>query len=345
MPGFYLPTEDEFDPSTDDFVPIAVTKERRYKHFDLPLPEDGRELHIDFSKETESHRFLPFLGFTDSVRKFVREDQGRRVPKTKKRAIRFASHSDAAYLQAYAEHLNPFYEKALAGDGTMGSVLAYRKGGGTNIHHAKVLFDEIIQRGDCTVIAMDISGFFDCLDHTLLRDEVAGLLGVTWLDGHHGTVWKNVTRYSWVETYELDTILGKKRNGHGRICSQTDYVRHVRGRKHGLVRKYDQTFGIPQGTPLSGLYANIYLRTFDREMIAMWNQRGGSYRRYSDDIAVVLPLGAKVNHVAAVVEKMLADFGLAMSVDKTEYADFVGGCLLPQSPSSTSVSPSTVALH
>ncbi|PJN92934.1 hypothetical protein CNY89_25250, partial [Amaricoccus sp. HAR-UPW-R2A-40] len=119
--------------------------------------------------------------------------------------------------------------------------------------------------------------------------------------------------------------LGRKRNGRGRVCSPADFAEHVRSRKDGLVRTHDQTFGIPQGTPISGLYANIYLRTFDREMIAWCARLGGSYRRYSDDIAVILPLGAKVRHVVAVVEKMLADYGLAMSVDKTDSADFKGG--------------------
>ncbi|RYH00842.1 hypothetical protein EU805_16680 [Salipiger sp. IMCC34102] len=330
MPGFYMPSENEFDPSTDDFMLRAVSKERRYKHFDLP--PTGRELAIDFSGQDNPHRFLPLLGFTDIRRMYLRDASGNGKKKIKKRPIRFAGHEDAAYLQAYAGHLNGFYERALAKDGSSSSVLAYRRGGGTNIHHAKALFDEIKSRGDCTVVAMDISGFFDCLDHLLLRDEIAGLLDETRLDGHHATVWKNVTRYSWVETSDLDKLLGRKRNGHGRICSPKDFSEHVRGRKGGLIRTHDQTFGIPQGTPVSGLYANIYLRTFDREMIAWCARLGGSYRRYSDDIAVILPLGVKVRHVVAVVEKMLSDFGLAMSVEKTDSADFKGGVLISATP-------------
>ncbi|ARO16024.1 RNA-directed DNA polymerase (Reverse transcriptase) (plasmid) [Ketogulonicigenium robustum] len=330
MPGFYLPSENEFDPSTDDFVLPAISKERKYKHFDLPLVD--RELSFDFSVEDKPHRFLPLLGFTDVNRRYVRNKDGAREVKVKERPIRFASHEDAAYLQAYAGHLNRMYERALWRDGTSDSVLAYRRGGGTNIHHAKALFDEIKSRGDCTVFAMDISGFFDCLDHTLLRDEIADLIGETRLEGHHASVWKNVTRYSWVETEDLDKLLGRKRNGHGRICSPSDFSDHVRGRKDGLIRKHDQTFGIPQGTPVSGLYANIYLRTFDREMIAWCSRAGGSYRRYSDDIAVTLPLGAKVHHVVAVVEKMLADFCLSMSIDKTDTADFKDGLLASATP-------------
>ncbi|MCA3487910.1 MAG: group II intron reverse transcriptase domain-containing protein [Rhodobacter sp.] len=333
MPGFYLPSENEFDPENDDFVLPFVTKERKYRHFDLPLRASEREQMIEFSKEEDlPHRFLPLLGFMDETMRYVRNRSGRRERKVKVRPIRFASHADAAYLQAYAEHLNAFYERALKQDGTSGSVLAYRRGGGTNIHHAKALFDEVRSRSDCTVFAMDISGFFDCLDHLLLRDEVAGLLGVPRLEGHDANVWKNVTRYSWVETVDLDRVLGRKRSRHGRVCSPSDFVDYVRGRTGGLVRTHDQPFGIPQGTPVSGLYANIYLRNFDREMISWCTKHGGSYRRYSDDIAVVLPLGAKVRHVEAIVEKMLADYGLAMSVDKTDTADFKMGLLASAKP-------------
>ena len=67
-------------------------------------------------------------------------------------------------------------------------------------------------------------------------------------------------------------------------------------------------------------------------MTAWCGQYGGSYRRYSDDIAVVLPLGSKVRHVVAVVEKVLADYGLTMSVDKTDTADFKGGLLVSPTP-------------
>lgn len=330
MLGFYLPSENEFDPSTDDFVLPILSKERRYRHFDLPL--SVREQVFDFSREDKPHRFLPLLGFTDVARRYVKNSSGEKSVKVKKRPIRFASHGDAAYLQAYAAHLNEFYEHALKSDGTSPYVLAYRRGGGTNIHHAKSLFDEIRLRGNCTVFAMDISGFFDCLDHSLLRDEIAGLLGVGRLSGHHGTVWKNTTCYSWVETEDLDKLLGRRRDGHGRICSHADFLEHVRGRSSGLVRTHDQKYGIPQGTPISGLYANIYLRTFDREMAGWCAKLGGSYRRYSDDIAVILPLGAKFNHVVSIVEKMLADFELTMSVEKTETADFRGGCLVSATP-------------
>lgn len=344
MLGFYLPSENDFNPSTDDFILRSISKERQYKHFDLPLRECDRERKIDFSRETKAHRFLPLLGFTDLARKYVRvkydngewkkDDNGEFEKKVveKRRHIRFAGHEDAAYLQAYATHLSEFYERALINDRTTGNVLAYRKNAKTNIHHAKSLFDEIINRDNCVVIAMDISGFFDNLDHKLLRDEVAGLLDSTFLCGHHATVWKNITRYSWVETVDLDERLGRNRKSRGRVCTPPDFIKHVQGRKNGLIRKYDKIFGIPQGTPVSGLYANIYLRTFDREMVEWCEQRGGSYRRYSDDIAVVFPLCNATDEIILSVDKMLSKFKLKMSVNKTETAKFRAGILSSAKP-------------
>lgn len=336
MSGFYLPADDEFDPSLDDFVPSYIlpveSKIRNYKHFDLPLPKSALIKTFDFSSEHTPHRFLPLLGFTDRNRKFSPDIKGKKLQTVKERPIRFAGHKDAFYLQAYASHLNEYYERALLKDGISKSVIAYRKGGGTNIHHAKSLFDEIKKRGDCTVIAMDISGFFDNIDHEILRDEIAKLLNRPNLIGHHATVWKNMTRYSWVETEDLDHILGRNRHAHGRICSEADFRNHVRGRRGGLIQSNTQPFGIPQGTPVSGLYANIYLRTFDHTIIELCKHCGGSYRRYSDDIAVVLPLGAKVPHVVSIVGKLLADVRLTLSVHKTESARFRNGKLITSYP-------------
>ena len=332
MPGFYLPTDEEFDPHTDDFFLHCLAKERRYQHFDLPLSDEARGQQIDFSSEAEPHRFLPLLGYTDITRKFVRDAKGNRQEKIKERPIRFAAHGNAAYLQAYADHLGPIYEAALLEDGTSDCVLAYRRGGGTNIHHAKSFFDEISQRGNCSVFALDISGFFDCLNHDHLKHEVSRLVGADRLSGHDWTVFNNVTRYSWVESDDLDKLLGKKRKRQGRVCTPDQFKAHVRGRKAGLVRTHDLDFGIPQGTPVSGLYANIYLRTFDLEILRLVSSYGGSYRRYSDDIAIVLPQGAKQDHVVGVIEKFISDFSLALSTEKTETADYRGGVLVGNRP-------------
>lgn len=179
---------------------------------------------------------------------------------------------------------------------------------------------------------MDISGFFDNIDHEILRDEIAKLLHRPNLIGHHATIWKNMTRYSWVETEDLDNILGRKRHTHGRICSDSDLHSHVRGRRGGLIQSNTQPFSIPQGTTISGLYANIYLRNFDHTMIELCKHCEGSYQRHSDNIAVVLPLGAKIPHVIPIFEKLLANVRLTLSVNKTESASFKNRQLITSYP-------------
>lgn len=47
--------------------------------------------------------------------------------------------------------------------------------------------------------------------------------------------------------------------------------------------------GIPQGIGISTLLSNIYMLPFDREISAFVNQHGGLYRRYCDDIMIIIP--------------------------------------------------------
>ena len=50
-----------------------------------------------------------------------------------------------------------------------------------------------------------------------------------------------------------------------------------------------QNIGIPQGLPISGLLANIYLLEFDKIIQEFCKEKFGSYFRYSDDILIICP--------------------------------------------------------
>ena len=175
-----------------------------------------------------------------------------------------------------------------------------------NIHHAKVI---VLMRsghaGDCTVFAMGtFSGFLsDCLDHTLLRDEIRAL--PSWsgpgLERHRRARYeRTLPRIRGLEPEDLGlSCLGRKRNGHGRVCSPADFVGTCpcgRKRLDLFVTHSQEPFRHSTRYPISGTSsANIYsLRwTFDGEMIAWVSNLGGSYGRYSDDIRVILLRGAK----------------------------------------------------
>jgi retron-type reverse transcriptase len=68
--------------------------------------------------------------------------------------------------------------------------------------------------------------------------------------------------------------------------------------KKGLVKKFTvidkdnptekpKTAGIPQGTPISAVLANIYMLEFDKVIHNWLSARGGVYRRYSDDMLFI----------------------------------------------------------
>lgn len=48
-------------------------------------------------------------------------------------------------------------------------------------------------------------------------------------------------------------------------------------------------YGIPQGSPISGMLANLYMLEVDKNINELVKAYCGFYMRYSDDFMVVLP--------------------------------------------------------
>lgn len=59
-------------------------------------------------------------------------------------------------------------------------------------------------------------------------------LDVRYGEGHHVTVWGNVTTYAWVETSELVQVLDRTRRRNGRTCKPKEFELHIRGIEGGL---------------------------------------------------------------------------------------------------------------
>lgn len=322
-PG-YAP-DDEFDPRIDDFV----SKKREYLHFDLPLEKVERESFRPTESNILSNSFWPLIGYKIEERRAKKSDSGELYFDIKERPIKFGSHKDAAIFQYYAKSLSEDYERLLGGRNFARSVLAYRSGIGNNIDHAKSLFDEIRLRRDCTALAMDISGFFDNIRHDVLLHSIKETRGVTRLSKVDFYLFERMTKFEWVESADLEQRLGSKYGRAGRICYPKDFRHLVRERKPSAVHRNPNDWGIPQGTPLSGLYANISLLKFDQEMTELVHQFEGSYRRYSDDIAFLLPREIDRDAFMNGVVSALFTIGLSFSAHKTDIAEFRGGVLSP----------------
>lgn len=315
-PG-YAP-DDEFDPRVDDFV----SKDRSYLHFDLPLRDTERENFAVSERDILGNSFWPLIGYTAEERRARKDVNGQLVFSKKERPIKFGSHRDAAILEYYGKSLSIDFEDFLGASAFSTSILAYRSKIGNNIDHSKSIFDEIKMRGNCTAIAMDIKGFFDNIDHATLQRGIIKVRKVSRLEDVDFKIFSRMTRFEWVESDDLESRLGKRYGRFGRICYPRDFRDLVRGLKPSAVNRNQQAFGIPQGTPISGLYANISMFEFDDAATKFAASLGGSYRRYSDDIAFVIPSGIDPQNFVSSVTDMVEHANLKVSANKTEISQF-----------------------
>ena len=168
------------------------------------------------------------------------------------------------------------------------NVIAYRKipaglhgSGKCNIHFADEAFSAVARLGNCCAVALDISKFFESIDHDRLKRVWCGLLGIDRLPDDHWAVFKAITRYAEVDrdlAYERLGFANRRRNGGWeylrskrempiQLCSPSDFRRKIAG-TDGLIAPNANAYGIPQGAPLSDLLANAYLMDFDVAPVA-----------------------------------------------------------------------------
>lgn len=287
---------------------------KKYPHIGSPLSIDSIMELVHDPARVARHPFSPFLRYHETYRPFRRKDKNGkpRKKKTKDRPIRYAVHADA-YVYGYYRHLlSGPYEALLKKFEISDCVIAYRKipvtpgasAGKCNIHHAAEAFDQISKLGRCCAVTLDISSYFESIDHEMLGQIWCRLLGVDVLPPDHQAVFNSITNYKHMLRDELYVRLGfakrvpeapikflrPKRKMPRRLCDWKTFRRLVKDpTQPKLVERNLNDFGIPQGSPISDILANAYLLEFDREMADYARIRGGFYRRYSDDILIVLP--------------------------------------------------------
>ena len=229
------------------------------------------------------------------------------------------------------------YEAALAKRGLDHSVLAYRQikktcgGGKCNIDFAKDAFDCISSYDECTVYAFDIASYFEDIDHQVLKAHWADLLGDKQLPPDHFKVFKAITQYAHIDREAALKALGYKVDSDlpEQLCKPSVFREKIV--KQGLIQRNANTWGIPQGSPISDVLANIYLLDFDTAMHAYASSKDGVYLRYSDDILLIIPHCPDAAGVSALVTGELKKQGgkLTLSEEKTVITKFhrIGGDL------------------
>jgi hypothetical protein len=194
--------------------------QKQYPHFDAPLRLQELARIANDPEAVATNTFLPFIKYEKRHQPFRTPEKSARKP-PKIREIRYASHRDSAIYSRYRFGLAPLYEAELERLRISDCVLAYRhipvrpgsSVGKCNIHHAKEAFDHIKSLGHCCAVVMDISKYFESMDHGLLKALWCRLLGVSRLPADHFAVFKAITRYRIVEletAYEALGYFGEK---------------------------------------------------------------------------------------------------------------------------------------
>lgn len=233
----------------------------------------------------------------------------------------YASHRDACVLSFYSATLASRLEAYYAGLNLSDCALAYRKTGLGNYDFAAEAFAYAKANAPVMILAFDVTGFFDNLDHKLLKQRLCRLLGVSKLSDDWYYVFRAMTRYSCIDLDGLKqdpNFADRFQPGvRGPIASIAELKRAgVHIYHHSASGK-----GIPQGTPISATFSNAYMIDFDEAAKGFCEARGALYRRYSDDILVVCkPDCARVMETEIV--QLVAAEKLEINLSKTERTTF-----------------------
>ncbi|MEM6635549.1 MAG: reverse transcriptase domain-containing protein [Pseudomonadota bacterium] len=328
----------------DDFS-FSNSDLKHYPHFDAPLSLNEIKRLVTDEKRVASNSFYPFFLYHEEWQPY-RTATDAAKPEKKSRPIRYGARRDAYIFAHYRRKLAIRYEQRLAEMGISNCPIAYRQipkpgsnGGKCNIDFAKDAFDEVDRLGNCVAVALDIKGYFESLCHKRIKRIWCDLLGVESLPTDHYAVFKNITRYRFVDqkaVYRRLGYLGPVQRGNfivegytrpyhemeKQICSNEIFRNKICGDDpafSNLVQRNELPHGVPQGAPISDLIANFYLMEFDAKMNAYARQRGGVYMRYSDDILLIVPGGeAEATTATAFAMEEIKNHGDALVIKESK---------------------------
>lgn len=207
----------------------------------------------------------------------------------------------------------------------------------SNIQFAKEVFQQVESRGECTAVALDIKGYFDHIDHIILKEKWKKVLQVPELPDDQYRIYKSLTRYSYVSKDSLyRTFRGKRKRDDKEpntlldlIDLEKDHEKYALLREKKLIvtnkainKETGNPIGIPQGSAMSALLSNVYLIDYDEIMYAKSKAEGFIYRRYCDDILIICDTKKAMTLKDFAIEKIKKDYNLTIQSKKVETIDF-----------------------
>jgi len=248
-----------------------------YRHFDAPLSQKRIQHLLNILSSRKIYRHYPFINYNIKFKKYLGQGQF----KIKSRPISLPSHRDALMFKAYSILLNDYYEKYLTNSSFEDAPIAYRSRK-SNISGAKEIFDFIWDNPDCWIIKSDFKSFFDTLNHKILKQNLTSVLKCDTLPENWYQVFKFLTKHKSVQRKDLEKNFKNNRTRLSYIKNGRELSEKIKHHKLKLIDSPKK--GIPQGTALSAVFANVYMITFDSIISSIVNSYNGIYRRYSSQV-------------------------------------------------------------
>lgn len=279
-------------------IDIRKFETKKYIHFDNKRSINKVKNDISNPCWIAKHGFFPFVHFEIKFSKYNKQE---RMRKEKIRDIYYASHIDSFIYKHYGNMLNDRYTRLVEKLDIDDVATAYRnnKSGRSNIHFAKEVIDFIKRQKGAFIYVADFTKFFDELDHRYLKKQLQVVLETDKLPDDYYAVFKNITKFSWVEKSKIEDVLKKKyknkerRKLLKRFFDEKEF-RKFRKSDKGNIQFNKNDYGIPQGAGLSSVCSNIYLLDFDKQINDYVKAHNGLYRRYCDDLIIVIPFEEEI---------------------------------------------------
>lgn len=309
--------------------------DKHYTHFDIKKHHEDYEKRVKNINWVSKHGFYPFIHFQIGMDKYTNDNQGNKYIKHKEREIYYSAHIDRFICQYYGNRLNDRYNHYTERQGISKVSTAYRNclPGKSNIDFAKEVFEFIVKNESVFVFVGDFSKFFDSLDHKYLKEQIKKVNDVKSLDAADYAIFKNLTHFSYLEADDIEKEKGKFRRDM-RELDKYFTTEEFQKFKSKCLKKNRENYGIPQGTSISSVYANVYMTEFDKKINDYITSKRGLYRRYCDDIIIVVPVSEErkqengYKKIVDTIFQIKSEIpNLTLNQDKTEQFYYSNQCI------------------
>lgn len=311
MRGLWHRVQKELSSETRSAVPFAPKrgvdmfnpkkyKTKGYMHFDHRINIEKVESYVTDQDKVAKHSFLPFIFYISSFDKYIGKPnptKNNHPIADKEREIMYAGHLDGFIYKYYAEQLNTRYNIITDKHKIDECSTAYRnnKKRHSNIEFAAEVINTTVNYEEAYILVGDFTKFFNKINHRLLKELLIEVLDVNKLSDDWYNIYRSITKYGYYEKSFLQTIPEiVNRINNKKHKSYFKNLREFRKFQRMHPCKYNrEKCGIPQGSAISVVFANIYALYFDIAMRELSQQYDGIYRRYSDDFIIVIPKKSK----------------------------------------------------